>query len=602
MEMNKFYTVAIILGAATLTPALHAADIEVKATFAAVRYFGGYYAGSGTDNFLLEIGDTPYENSNVTGPGRFFLFSAQTERFADGTTPCIVPGTYTLPESDTYQPFTLTSESGLYTYDESMQPDFNAFTEAKVAITAIGTTGDYSVRATLTLDDGRTAQVSYTGEVPFTNVNDYLVPEQIDSDIAFTADYCEAYYDGDGFSIDLMDGGNPYENFNWYNRNRMEIIIMPKTPSLSFVEPGVYTVGLVDQPYTCVAGRYHIAGGTCSWAGSYYFYSDANTQQEVKGFFTSGTVTITRDEATDTYGIEVDVVDMGGHSIKASYSGAIDIGDSTGGASRTVDLAVTAVAPTGTVFTDSEYITITVANTGTGNAYNTPVVATVYRDGNAVATLEGEIWKVMSDQTAEYTFPDPVDLSLGGDYTVEATVKAANDKNDANDLLTATIHGLLPDCGIMMINSPTAGTVGTAQIKAYICNYGIDELSAVPVVAEFTTNVGTTRIEETYDGVLPVNGIIMYTFAQSVEIPSDQAFSLTVATAYAGDVDASNDACTVANGTISSAIADVAADRAASHPVYTVTGLLVAPASDAATLRSLPAGIYIVGGRKLIVR
>lgn len=124
---------------------------------------------------------------------------------------------------------------------------------------------------------------------------------------------------------------------------------------------------------------------------------------------------------------------------------------------------------------------------------------------------------------------------------------------------------------------------------------------------------GTDGVAVTTDVITPcpdfVGGVSVLTGTQiAVTVPVDGEFSVLLddepleaaeggAYVFAATADHK---VTVAGTT---GISNVAADRVADGPVYNLQGIRVLDsASDAAAVRTLPAGVYIANGKKFVVR
>ena len=299
--------------------------VDEESKFFDVDYWGDY-ASLGYQNFVIRLGDCPHEGIHPRGNGKIYSFSIHCKT-TDGTTE-IMPkaGTYTYYIDGDPTDMTMDGQCEFDKYsDYKSENDYVGegmkFNQSTLTIEK-NADGTYTLLAKIQLQNGDCVAVHYTG--PCSSYRDktfkgYEGPN-LDHDIEFTCDYASPY-DLDGLCFEIMDGGYPYaEGASWYKRNRIMIFLdddghgMPRIGTFPVTEDGAN--GTVAKGYYKIMGA-----GVYGQVGTCYQYLDNPGVYATFGFVNSGSITISKDDATGHYTIATDFVTDKGKSIKATYTG-----------------------------------------------------------------------------------------------------------------------------------------------------------------------------------------------------------------------------------------------------------------------------------------
>lgn len=297
-------------------------------SFFDVDYWGDIYK-TGTENFIIRLGDCPHDGTTPTGAGRIYNFSLFNSTLTDESTPMPAMGTYTMGEAGKAIDMTIEPSESLlslitdYVSRDEYKMSRISYNDAKLELTDLGD-GNYKVDATLTLSTGEEVNLSYTGKVTLEDrsFKGYTGP-QLEKDLEFTADWATAYtYDGSYFEI--MDGGDPSaEGASWYNRNRIRVQLEAGDKTAMTPPIGTFYVSNSGDEFTLPKGTFEdYGGGIYGSEGTVYYYVDPKTYKTTFGFIDSGSVTISKDESTGEYTISVNFVTNNGYKVKATYKGA----------------------------------------------------------------------------------------------------------------------------------------------------------------------------------------------------------------------------------------------------------------------------------------
>lgn len=290
-----------------------------------VDYWGDY-AALGYQNFVIRLGDCPHDGINPRGNGKIYSFSIHCKT-SDGTTePMPLPGTYTYYIDGNPTDMTMDGQCELdkysnYKSESNYTGEGMKFNQATLTIEK-NADGTYKVTAKIQLQNGECVSVNYTGACSAyrdKTFKGYTGPN-LDRDLEFTCDYASPY-DLDGVCFEIMDGGNPYaDGASWYKRNRIMIFMdddghgKPRVGTFPVTEDGAN--GTVAKGYYKVMGA-----GVYGQVGTCYQYLDNPGVMATFGFVSSGSITISKDEATGDYTISTNFVTDKGKSIKATYTG-----------------------------------------------------------------------------------------------------------------------------------------------------------------------------------------------------------------------------------------------------------------------------------------
>ncbi|MBZ0328315.1 MAG: hypothetical protein K8F54_11960 [Altibacter sp.] len=209
----------------------------------------------------------------------------------------------------------------------------------------------------------------------------------------------------------------------------------------------------------------------------------------------------------------------------------------------TADVGVSNMAqPTNGILTNAETVEISIRNFGAAPQSNIPVELRV--DGNLVAT-EMYVGTIAPNSNETYTFAQTVDLSTSGQtYAIEARTNLSGDEFAPNDAFTKNVsHLLANDVGALEITAPVSGSgLSNAEtISVTLKNFGGATQSNFDV--QYVID-GGTPVVETFAGPILAEEEINYDFATTADFSALGTYNVSVSTALAGDMDATNDEAT----------------------------------------------------------
>lgn len=99
------------------------------------------------------------------------------------------------------------------------------------------------------------------------------------------------------------------------------------------------------------------------------------------------------------------------------------------------------------------------------------------------------------------------------------------------------------DAGVVAVNSPVSSTLGVEQITVTIRNFGLNSISNFPI--SYQVNGGALQTE-TYNGTIPANSEVQYTFSATSNMSTTNAtYSINAYTSLANDEFNDNNGVTV---------------------------------------------------------
>ncbi len=280
---------------------------------------------------MLELGDVTFhsEYQYVNSDGLYIGISLSLPPFDHYTDGAVVTGEYTFDVDNSFTPMTIAQESRYANYIYYAEYDYASpeeiiyLKDGKVTITQ--TDEGYNVRAELISEANDTLIAVYTGQINFANKYAAMLPPAIDEDKNITCAYgLLDYYNDAQYKIDIManDPFNGTDYPSWGDMDRLNIYLIGTEDDPTGIPAGTYEVGK-EGPGGVIPGEFIFDGYASSNYGSYYFFFDTYSFEETVGYFSSGTVTVERNDAN--YKITVDVIDANGYSIKASYEGTPEL-------------------------------------------------------------------------------------------------------------------------------------------------------------------------------------------------------------------------------------------------------------------------------------
>lgn len=200
---------------------------------------------------------------------------------------------------------------------------------------------------------------------------------------------------------------------------------------------------------------------------------------------------------------------------------------------------ITVTNPTDGVLTDQEEITVTLFNFGLNAQSNFEVS---YQIDSGTIITETFTNTINSSESADFTFSTTADLSTEGQvYHITATTNLTGDEGPVNDSYTTDVtHLFHNDIGITDIIAPQSSSdlTSTENISVEITNFGGFDHTGFNV----TYALNGTEVTETFNGILPSNSSINYTFSQTADLNLIGSYDITASTNLTGDVDNTNDA------------------------------------------------------------
>ncbi|WP_026933166.1 T9SS type A sorting domain-containing protein [Christiangramia echinicola] len=204
--------------------------------------------------------------------------------------------------------------------------------------------------------------------------------------------------------------------------------------------------------------------------------------------------------------------------------------------------AVSLISPQDATLTSAEQISVRIRNYGLNPQSNFEVSYSI-NGGPQVTEIFTE--SIGPESFATFTFDETADLSnVGETYTITFSTNLVNDSNNNNDSIDTQVRNLPPrDVGVVSIDSPETSEDLTANetITITIENFGGEPQQDIPVSYQIGNN---TFVNETYNQVLPVGEIAVYTFNQTANFEGSGRYSITATTNLSEDFDPTNDSIT----------------------------------------------------------
>ena len=201
--------------------------------------------------------------------------------------------------------------------------------------------------------------------------------------------------------------------------------------------------------------------------------------------------------------------------------------------------AVALSGPQSATLTTSEEIVIDLRNFGL-NAQSGFEVSYSINGGPQVTETFSE--SIASESSATYTFNEPADLSeVGETYTITISTHLENDANPNNDSIDTQVKNLPPrDVGVTSIDSPftSESLSSTETVTISIENFGGEPQQDIPVSYQVGNN---TVVNETYNDVLPVGEVAVYSFNETANLSSSGRYTIKARTILEDDFNPAND-------------------------------------------------------------
>ena len=130
----------------------------------------------------------------------------------------------------------------------------------------------------------------------------------------------------------------------------------------------------------------------------------------------------------------------------------------------------------------NEDITITIRNFGSNNITNPPVQ---YRIDGGVPVVENYSGTIPAGTNASYTFNTQADMSLPGDYVIEAKTLLAGDSNTNNDTTTKTVTNTV--LGVDEVNLENSELVVVSNPKNQFDIYLVTAFDGIASITVYNT-------------------------------------------------------------------------------------------------------------------
>lgn len=297
------------------------ADQVIESSFLDIRYWGDQY-GTGYDNFTVSFGTVEFADMTILSTGDFFQLSANTTKFTNIAAAYLYPGVYTFDEESPYEEMTITGrqQSVRIRYsddtndDGAMEEQYNFMLDAYMVIEYDEVEEVCIFVAEVKLDTEEVIRIHYRGLVYFTNIMEYLIPDQITEDLDFVCEYATASHMGDGvYLIDMQETED-----GWIDTQMISLELTTE-PNDDSIKAGVYPVSAepVDGGYMST-GYYVTSSGITSYHGSYAYILNSDYSTRF-AFIDEGTLTISYEG--DNITVELEAKDLGGYRVHTKYSG-----------------------------------------------------------------------------------------------------------------------------------------------------------------------------------------------------------------------------------------------------------------------------------------
>ena len=207
------------------------------------------------------------------------------------------------------------------------------------------------------------------------------------------------------------------------------------------------------------------------------------------------------------------------------------------------DVAVISLdTPVSGILTSTETITVTIRNFGENSATGFDVS---YQVNSGTVITETFTGTIMSNESVQFTFNTPVDLSTEGQvYSILSSVTLTGDEDSTNDSITTEItHVYSNDIGVTAITGPDDGEALTNEsIVITIENFGTASQSNFQ--ASYSIN-GAPSVSENVAGPLDAGTSISYTFSTLGNFSMDGTYTIVAQTLLDTDSDTSNNSSQV---------------------------------------------------------
>lgn len=342
-------------------------------------YYGSQFGVNGEHNWYTWISDKEFADGYTQLGGTYYLFDIFGPAPEDSSNPRPPAGTYTLGQAGATAEMTFTPD---YSKGLSSTADGEAIFDANVSdgILNISYEGDnMHIDATLTLADGTTHHVTYSGPGTYSDDSDDSddpsgggLTEDLDID-ARTAVASYAADDGGGvmeITIQLTDMDVDAEGYVTPPGSILTIDAVMPYDEEGNIATGEYTMSTDLSAYTVYPGE--LFWGLFPMGTYVTNYPDAETY--VEGYLTEGTMEISGN--SDNLTIECNFATADGVSVTASYTGPLMVSNMPGPFSTlTGDYTLNLEGATATATFYGDYY-----GTGGGNWYMT-IMPTTGPDG-----------------------------------------------------------------------------------------------------------------------------------------------------------------------------------------------------------------------------
>lgn len=325
-------------------------DYVYEMTSFSSYWYGDQYGLNGEHNYYTWLSDMPFTEDGYTQPGgNYYLFDIYAPSPEDEAVPVIPAGTYTLGEYGATAEWTFSPDYSKAVRYNSEGLEFQANFEDGTLTVSYDADGNVVMEAILTDTEGKAHHITYTGVGLC--VDDRPVLPGLGEDLEFTATMAAASYaQGDANNMEVVI------QFTDMEIDGEGYVIPPGTilavdAIMPFDEEGNLTTGTYNvsedgTPMTVYPG-YDVFG--IFYAGTYAQHLVSN-EEYYNSLVTEGTMEISG--SAGNYTVSCNFVGSDGFSIKATYTGAIEVQGMPGPISTltgdyTLDLeGATAVATT----------------------------------------------------------------------------------------------------------------------------------------------------------------------------------------------------------------------------------------------------------------
>ena len=304
--------------------------VEFTATANKTFYYGNSYQDA--DEYSIMISDKPsdiYGNSTAGSTNYILGVYAEAKYYEYGKAQ-LTEGTYRLDTANTYAAGTMAADWSRFCYtDENMQDQNLYFTDGTLTVSREDD-NTYLLELVATDEQGKKHHATYKGEIN-------LLDERRESNLPSSNLKDDVNIDFTDFSVDAVYLGSQraegvdqwYFTFNPKGNEGHFIFMYLNTTATNGMTTdaflGTFTACEGFYPNSSYTPGTFMAGNTYNNAfeGSHYTYLTDVAQFifSSQAALTGGSVTITRNEETDTYTIDCNLEDAYGHHIKGTWTG-----------------------------------------------------------------------------------------------------------------------------------------------------------------------------------------------------------------------------------------------------------------------------------------